>query len=109
MSEFRYFSSVEGRAFRRPGTASYIGATRTASGYVWNTKKVVRIPYSEMIPHLKTYLNALRHGDIEKRTEADFEASRKPTPVPKRVKKRKATPPPAEPEVEPVEHPVEDD
>ena len=47
--DFKYFSSVQGRAVQRYGTDSYIGATKTPKGFVWDVDRVVaeaRRPYS---------------------------------------------------------------
>lgn len=78
MSEkMHYFSAVEGRAFRRPGTPSFIGATRTATGFKFNTEAVVAIPETEMLPYRKDYNSAVKYGDLKRRTKADYDAWQK--------------------------------
>lgn len=67
-----YFRAVKGRAFRRPGTDSFIGAVRRPSGFDINPDVVVRIPETEMRPYRKDYRQALAHGDLHPCTEEDF-------------------------------------
>ena len=64
MTKFRYFSCVEGRAFNRPGTDQFIGATRTREGFVWDPERIVSVPVDEIARNLKTWRNALRRLDI---------------------------------------------
>lgn len=92
--KFRYFSPNEGRAVARFGTGSTIGATRGPAGYSINPDAVVPIPESEVAKYAKEYRDALRHGDLTERTEADyqaFEEARRPRP-----KKEEAAPAQAE-------------
>lgn len=82
--DFRYFSSVEGRAFRRPVADALLGCTIkiernkdgivTSRKHVWDTKKVVAVPVSEIIADLKTWTKAIKAGDI---TEVDEETAKK--------------------------------
>lgn len=68
----RHFSSIEGRAVPRFGTATYIGCKKVKKkGFVFDTAKVVSIPVSETEKYLKDYANAVRRGDLRELTEAD--------------------------------------
>lgn len=69
-----YYSAVEGRAFRRPGTNTFIGAVRRQGGFDINTEAVVPIPEAEIAKYRKDYVMAKRRGDLQERTEADFKA-----------------------------------
>ncbi len=78
VQQFRYFSAVQDRLFRRCGTAAFIGATRTATGFVWNVEKITAIPLGEIARNLKTYNNGVRRGDIKERDREEYESQIKP-------------------------------
>ena len=78
-----YFSSVKGRVVSRFGTRDYIGCrkeiTRSSQGvvtrrkWVWDTDRVMAIPFEEAVSSLKAYMGAVRRGDLKKRSKADYE------------------------------------
>ena len=82
--DFRYFSSVEGRAFRRPVADALLGCTVkternkdgvvTSRKHVWDTKKVVAVSVDEITADLKTWTKAIKAGDV---AEVDAETAEK--------------------------------
>lgn len=60
----RYFKAVWGRAFKRPGTDSFIGAIRKPGGFEWNTDRAYAIPENEYRRFQKVYDRAVRMGDL---------------------------------------------
>ncbi len=72
--EFRYFSPVEGHAVARFGTGSTIGASRSPSGFVINPDAVVPIPKDEVARYAKEYADAIRHGELLEKKQADYDA-----------------------------------
>jgi len=71
---FRYYSPVEGRVVPRFGTQTFIGASRSPSGFVINTVAVIAIPESEVAKFPKEYRNAISRGDLVAKTKADHDA-----------------------------------
>lgn len=76
--KMRFYSSVHGRAFQRPGKGVYIGCKQKVKGigFVWDIDAVVAIPESEVLLNLRDFDSAVRRGDLKKRTESDFRAYR---------------------------------
>lgn len=72
--KMHYFSAEPGRAFRRPGTQSYIGAKRGPDGFVINPDVVVPIPRAEYLKSVRDFTAAVRRGDLHERTSQDYEA-----------------------------------
>lgn len=72
--KMHYFSPMPGRAFRRPGSDQFIGASRTPKGFVINPEAVVAISDTEMMPFRKDYNQAVRLGDLKRRTKKEYEA-----------------------------------
>ena len=70
--KFRYFSPVLGRVVQRPGTDTYIGASRRPGGFVVNPAAVVAIPESEIIGRTKTWNNLVKRGDLIAVTEQAY-------------------------------------
>ncbi len=73
-SEFRYFSSVQGRVVPRYGTDTFIGVKRTPSGWEWDEERVVAIPAAECSRFGREYQNAVRLKALKKRTREDYDA-----------------------------------
>jgi len=73
-TEFQYFSCVEGHVVQRYGTDTYIGVTRTANGWEWDTEKVVLIPIAEIARYRREYLRAVKEGSLTERTKQDHDA-----------------------------------
>ncbi len=78
----RYFSSVQGRAFLRPGRPGiYIGCKRrprvkgVSPGFEWNPEVVTAVSEAECNLNLKDYNDAVRDGVLIVRTLEDFEAA----------------------------------
>ena len=72
--KMHYFSPMPGRAFRRPGSEQFIGASRSPTGFKINPDAVVPISELEMRPYRKDYDQAVRLGDLKRRTKADYDA-----------------------------------
>lgn len=94
MSDDWYFSSVEGRPFRMPGTDAYLGARkryegegtkddpRRIAGFEYDTARVYAIPPAQHVKYRKDYLNAERRGELKRRTKEEHEAQApKPEPM----------------------------
>ncbi len=73
-SEFRYFSSVQGRVVPRYGTDTFIGVKRTSSGWGWDEERVVAIPAAECSRFGREYQNAVRLRALKVRTREDYDA-----------------------------------
>lgn len=71
--ELRYFSCVPGSAVPRWGSASFIGATRSGQGFVWNSDAVVAVPVADTARYRREYGRALRDGQLKERTREDFD------------------------------------
>lgn len=95
--DFRYFSSVKGRAFPRPRTDTYIGCQKKherddkgkviSTKFVWDTEKIVAVPASEVAQHLKTWDKGIKAGDV---VELDAEAAEKAIKAAERAVAKKA-------------------
>ncbi len=79
--KMRYFSSVQGLAFQRPGRpGTFIGckrkprdkATGVSPGFVWNTDAVIAVTGEECARNLKDYNDAARDGVLIEKSEEDF-------------------------------------
>ncbi len=72
--QMHYFRSVKGHAARRYGSEAFIGCSRGPKGFTWNTDVVVAITDTEMMPYRKDYASYIRHGDLKRATEAEYDA-----------------------------------
>lgn len=72
--EFRYFSATEGHVVARYGTQLQIGASQGPDGWQVNPDLIVAIPMREVAQYTREYGDALRRGELKKRTKAEFEA-----------------------------------
>lgn len=72
--EFRYFSAVEGHLVARYGTDLQIGATRGPKGWEINPDLIVAVPMDEVRNFVREYGDALRRGELVKRTQQEFDA-----------------------------------
>jgi hypothetical protein len=88
--EFEYFSCIKGHVVPRYGTPSYIGVTRVPSGWEWDEEKIVPIPVTECNKFRREYLNAVRRGELKKRTAKDHDAYLKSLEPEKPVEKKKS-------------------
>jgi len=61
--EFKHYRSVHGRAVQRFGTDTFIGCTRSPTGFLWNERPVA-IPLDEVRRNLRSYRNAVARGDL---------------------------------------------
>lgn len=82
--KMRYFSSVQGRAFQRPGRPGiYIGCKRkpkdkeakVSLGFVWDTDAVTAVTVSECNQNLRDYNDAVRDKVLIEKTEEAFKAA----------------------------------
>ncbi len=72
--EMHYFRPVEGRVCRRYGGDSFIGATRSPKGFQINTDVVVAITDRELTPYRKDYASYIRHGDLKRSNQKEYDA-----------------------------------
>lgn len=81
--KMRYFSSVQGRAFQRPGRPGiYIGCkrkpkdkeTKVSPGFVWDTIAVTAVSASEYNQNLRDYNDAVRDKVLIEKGEEAFKA-----------------------------------
>lgn len=77
----RYFSSVQGLLFLRPGKPGiYIGCKRKPKnepGFVWNIDAVIAVTEAEVKKNLRDWNDAVRQGVLIKKTEVQFTAAAK--------------------------------
>lgn len=80
--EMRYFKSVKGLAFLRPGrTGIYIGCKRKprvngiSGGFVWDTEAVTAVAAFEFKQNLRDYNDAVRDKVLIETTEIAFNAA----------------------------------
>jgi hypothetical protein len=74
---FRYFSSVEGRAVQRFGSKGFVGAKRTIDGHEWDVNCIVAISLGELARYGREYGRALAEGSLVERTAKEFAAQSK--------------------------------
>lgn len=70
-----FVSSVEGSLVTRYGTATFIGAERSATdprAVEWHPDQVVAIPHDEYRKFRREYLRALREGSLVERTADEW-------------------------------------
>lgn len=89
--EFDYFSAVEGHAVSRFGTGVQIGATRGPDGFTVNPDIIVPIPKREVAQHSKAYADAVRLGELTRRTKEEFDVQQKETEAQEAEDDRKLT------------------
>lgn len=75
MASYFYYGPVAGRVVERYGTGTFIGAQKTKTKFVQNLAVVVRIPTAEHEKYASSYAQAVRHGDLVERSEADYDNS----------------------------------
>lgn len=84
--QMRYFKSVQGKAFLRPGRPGiYIGckrkprdkATGVSPGFMWDVDAVTAVPVSECAQNLRDYNDAVRDKVLIEVKEADFKKATK--------------------------------
>lgn len=74
MAGYSYYGPVAGRVVERYGTGTFIGALKTKTKFVQDLAIVVRVPADEHEKHSRSYAQAVHHGDLVERTEADYDA-----------------------------------
>jgi hypothetical protein len=75
--KFKYFRSVEGHVVDRYGTDRSIGVARVEGQHVWDTERVVAIPETEYLRHLKAYRRAVKSGALKVSTKAAYDKQNK--------------------------------
>jgi hypothetical protein len=87
-SDFRFFRSVEGQIFMRPGTGIAVGATRSPTGWAFQPE-INAIPKAEIQKFFAEYSRAFRSGALAECTADEFEAENQDvTPVATKPKKK---------------------
>jgi len=70
--EFKYIKSQHGFVVKRYGTNTYIGCTKTKTGFEW-TDNIVRIPLAEWTRYIKEYSRSLNDGSLVESSEKEFD------------------------------------